>query len=144
MLNATQHKATPGQIAAGVFDLPAPVAGRLHELLTFVRCPDRAEVLARADQIADLVTKMAEPAARSAAGPLGNGDVGAACTDVMIGGALWLMGPLEQALLKRGLQPYYAFSERVSVEQPQPDGSVRKTNEFRHAGFVPAVGCGVE
>lgn len=30
---------------------------------------------------------------------------------------------------------YYAYSERVSVEEPQPDGSVVKKNVFRHKGF---------
>ena len=32
--------------------------------------------------------------------------------------------------------PLYAFSRRESVEEWQPDGSVRKINIFRHDGFV--------
>ena len=50
-----------------------------------------------------------------------------------------LMPALQQALIDAGLRPVYAFSQRVSVEQQQPDGSVRKTNVFRHIGFVGAV-----
>lgn len=30
---------------------------------------------------------------------------------------------------------YYAYSERVSIEEPQPDGSVIKKNVFKHKGF---------
>lgn len=30
---------------------------------------------------------------------------------------------------------YYAYSERVSVEEAQPDGSVIKKNVFKHKGF---------
>ena len=54
----------------------------------------------------------------------------------MIGGAPFLMGPLEAALLKDNRVPVYAFSVRESVEAPQADGSVRKANVFRHGGFV--------
>lgn len=57
----------------------------------------------------------------------------------MIGGAPFLMAPLEGALRTRGVIPLYAFSVRESVEEALPDGSVRKTQVFRHAGFVPAV-----
>lgn len=31
---------------------------------------------------------------------------------------------------------WYAFSERVSVDVPQPDGSVVKTSVFKHMGWV--------
>ena len=30
---------------------------------------------------------------------------------------------------------YYAFSERCSIEETQPDGSVVKKNIFKHKGF---------
>jgi hypothetical protein len=48
------------------------------------------------------------------------------------------MAPLEVALRAHGITPLYAFSVRESVDQVQPDGSVRKVATFRHAGFV---GC---
>jgi hypothetical protein len=59
----------------------------------------------------------------------------------MIGGAPYLMAPLEVALRAHGITPLYAFSVRESVEQTQPDGSVRKIAVFRHGGFV---GCEID
>ena len=57
----------------------------------------------------------------------------------MIGGAPFLMSPLESALLNNGIEPVYAFSTRESVEKKLPDGSVQKTNIFKHKGFVPPI-----
>lgn len=56
----------------------------------------------------------------------------------MIGGALWLMTPLQMYLKMAGIQPVFAFSKRVSVEQTLPDGTVQKVNAFRHEGFIEA------
>ena len=49
------------------------------------------------------------------------------------------MGPLAAALREQGLEPVFAFTERVSVDEPQTDGSVRKTAVFKHSGWVPAI-----
>ncbi len=57
---------------------------------------------------------------------------------VMIGGAPYLMGPLETALKKDGFIPLYAYSERVGVETNNPDGTVSKRFEFKHLGFYEA------
>ncbi|MHB0929605.1 MAG: hypothetical protein ACYC3W_12015, partial [Candidatus Nanopelagicales bacterium] len=57
----------------------------------------------------------------------------------MIGGAPFLMAPLEKALLSIGINPVFAFSERKSVEAHGADGTVTKTQVFKHVGFVPAV-----
>lgn len=54
----------------------------------------------------------------------------------MIGGAPYLMAPLEIALRDVGIRPLYAFSVRASVEKTRPDGSVEKINVFKHGGFV--------
>ena len=54
----------------------------------------------------------------------------------MIGGAPFLMGPLERALISRGIFPAYAFSRREVVEKATADGEVTKTAVFRHEGFV--------
>ena len=54
----------------------------------------------------------------------------------MIGGAPYLMSALENALMAVGIKPLYSFSERVSMEETIADGTVRKTNVFRHVGFV--------
>ena len=41
--------------------------------------------------------------------------------------------------LKPTVPVYYAYSERVSVEEAQPDGSVAKKNVFKHKGFYQYV-----
>lgn len=41
--------------------------------------------------------------------------------------------------LKPTVPIFYAYSERVSIEEPQPDGSVVKKNIFKHKGFYPYV-----
>ena len=39
-------------------------------------------------------------------------------------------------VVSKNIMPfYYAYSERVSIEEPQEDGSVLKKNVFRHKGF---------
>lgn len=130
IVNLTQHPATPDQIAAGVVDLPAAERASLTGLLTFDSLPVAGEIEARAADIAELAVS--------------NGFGGDDADDpvparAMIGGAPYLMAPLETALRVIGIEPVYAFSTRASVEQTMPDGSVRKVNDFRHAGFVPAV-----
>jgi hypothetical protein len=130
ILNLTQHPATPEQVAAGVVDLEGKNLERLKELLTF----DSIEVAVkqrfdRAKQIADLVSRI----------KLGDEDSlheDGTAIHVMIGGAPYLMAPLENVLMKDNRVPVYAFSVRESVEQIQSDGSVVKSNIFRHKGFV--------
>lgn len=128
VLNLTQHAASPDQVAVGVLDLPADEREAVASLLTFDLCPDAAEVAARAADLAEI-------AALSSAWP---GDGAPADGRVMIGGAPWLMAPLVAALAARRLVPVFAFSRRESVDTVQPDGTVRKTAVFRHAGWVPA------
>ncbi len=118
-LNLTQHAATPEQIAAGVVDLQGTGATTLRHLLTFKHIPERDDVLAAAEAIAALAKAHGAQAA-------------------MIGGAPFLMGPLEIELKLVGIKPVYAFSRRESVEEAMPNGSVRKTAILRHAGFVSA------
>jgi hypothetical protein len=120
ILNLTQHSATPDQILAGVVDLPESDRDSLKRLLTFETLPTAAEIVERANAIAAM-------------------EEGGEYLHAMIGGAPYLMAPLERALRSVGVYPVYAFSTRESVEQAEPDGTVRKINVFRHAGFVPAV-----
>ena len=122
IVNLTQHAATPAQKSAGVADLPAALRVELQELLQFDSLPTSADISSRADALANLAAQAAP-----------YGDM------AMIGGAPYLMAPLEWALREKGIQPLYAFSKRESAEQVQPDGSVRKVNVFRHMGFVEAV-----
>ena len=119
IINFTQHAATDEQKAAGVVDLEGAAAAELRRLLTFDSLPTRAEIRERSLDLTDL-------AAVSGGGA------------VMIGGAPFLMGPLEKALKDAGLKVVYAFSRRESEDQHQPDGSVKKVAVFRHAGFIEA------
>ena len=118
ILNLTQHAASQTQTEAGV--IAASFADRLPSLLTFVGIPSPLEIRQRAEVIASLAA-----------------DDGV--SQAMIGGAPFFMAPLEKALQAVGITPLYAFSERVSVDAIQQDGTVRKIAEFRHLGFVPAV-----
>lgn len=121
ILNLTQHAATPAQIEGGVVDLGRNDKKELEQLLTFTEIPTSSEVDYRVERLVGLAVE--HPCIE---------DIDA----VMIGGAPWLMAPLEKALSREGLTPLYAFSRRESVEVPQEDGSLRKTAVFRHVGFV--------
>ena len=120
ILNLTQHQSTPEQ---GCVDLQGEALSVLKGLLTFETLPTRQEILDRATAIANLaavaISDLAAPSA-------------------MIGGAPFLMGPLEAALKERGITPLYAFSVRESVDEVLPDDSVRKVAVFRHKGFIEA------
>lgn len=120
ILNLTQHAATPAQIEAGVVE-PDPITKVvIHALLTFTTIPDFVEIQERAEALADILNDSGYRAA-------------------MIGGAPYLMGPLEETLRKRGEGAVYAFSVRESKEEDDGSGGVRKTTVFRHLGFVEAA-----
>lgn len=119
VLNLTQHNATPDQMQAGVVE-PEGKA-EIRELLTFEELPTDRHVWERACTLARL--------ARVECEKLG-------AKKVMIGGAPFLMAYLQRALNLHGLDAVFAFSKRVTVEEPQPDGTVKKTQIFKHEGFV--------
>ena len=122
ILNLTQHASTPEQ---GCYDLQRQDLADLKRLLTFQSLPTRQEILYRAAVIADLADATI-------------GDTPTMSRAAMIGGAPFLMGPLEAALKERGITPLYAFSVRESVDEVLPDGSVRKVAVFCHKGFIEA------
>ena len=112
IINLTQHAGTPEQ---GVTE---PADKKLvQELLTFDALPSASEIRGRAEALASIAMQSGADSA-------------------MIGGAPYLMSALECALMDAGVKPMYAFSVRESVDQTQPDGSVRKVAVFRHTGFV--------
>ena len=125
ILNLTQHAATPEQTAAGVVDLTTAQRAVVSQWLTFETPPSRPVIKTRARLLAQAATNDS-----SMVGEVGPFDA------AMIGGAPYLMGPLEDALLDLCIVPLYAFSKRESVETVGSDGSVTKTNVFRHGGFV--------
>lgn len=118
ILNLTQHAATTDQVAAGVVE-PADKKA-VQALITFDELPTSQEILRRADRLAVMASESSHKKA-------------------LIGGAPFFMGPLEDALWSYGVEPVYAFSKRESADEKQPDGSVKKIQVFRHAGFIPAV-----
>lgn len=115
MLNLTQHAATAEQLAAGVVE-PADKK-QVQELLTFNELPSAGDIAQRAEALAQLAKAAGAKVA-------------------MVGGAPFFMAPLEKSLRAVGIKSAYAFSKRESVDEKQPDGSVKKTQTFRHAGFV--------
>ena len=119
ILNLTQHNATAEQIEQGVFDAPAEIHSTIKALLTFDELPSKERLSNNANALVDIAM-----------------DMGA--THVMIGGAPFFMGVLENALKESGIAPLYAFSQRVSVEKANENGEVVKTNIFKHIGFVEA------
>lgn len=118
ILNLTQHAATPEQVAAGVVE-PANKA-TVQALITFDDLPMAEQLRTAAHAVAEIAAQSGAPAA-------------------MIGGAPFFMGPLECALRERGITPLYAFSKREAADVQQTDGSVKKTQVFRHVGFVEAA-----
>lgn len=127
ILNLTQHASTPDQQAAGVVDLPAEDRANLQALLTFESLPDHQDMEDRASFLAAM-----------AYDALDDNGCGLTGRQVMIGGAPFFMAHLERALREQVLYPVYAFSRRVTEEQTQPDGSIKKIAVFKHEGFVPA------
>jgi hypothetical protein len=115
IINLTQHPGTPEQ---GVKE-PSDKKG-VQALLTFSTLPTSAEIRERAEKLAAIAVAEGANAA-------------------MIGGAPYLMGPLESALRSAGVKALYAFSVRQSVEKTDGDGNVVKVNVFKHVGFVEAA-----
>jgi len=118
ILNLTQHWATPAQKAQGVFEPPDKAA--VKHLLTFPTPPSREETERRAEALAEIAASTG-------------------VKRVMIGGAQWLIAPLTAALVRRGMEPVFAFSRRVAKDLQQPDGSVKREFVFKHVGWVPAA-----
>lgn len=121
ILNLTQHFATDEQSVAGVFQLDGAAREELVQLLNFNSLPSKEEVRQRAKAIANLAVREA-------------GWV----SEAMIGGAPFLMAPLERELEARNIEVRYAFSLRESIEHLNETGEVVKTSAFRHKGFVPS------
>lgn len=124
IINLTQHGASAEQMQAGVFDLKT-CNDILREELTFNHLPSALDIRRRAEAIADLASTCTNEAGEFA-------------SHAMIGGAPYLMAPLETALRAKGIVPLYAFSVRESVEKII-DGATVKVGVFRHAGFVSAA-----
>jgi hypothetical protein len=115
ILNLTQHQATADQLEAGVVE-PASKE-MVRKLLTVNEIPRAGDLKARAEALAAIA-------------------VAEGATTAMIGGAPYLMAPLEAALREAGVKPVYAFSRRESVDVHGAGGTVTKTAVFVHAGWI--------
>lgn len=116
ILNLTQHNATADQIKEGIENVPSRLKEQLEGLLTFPADYDLTLLVTRAKALAQLVSELRYDA-------------------VMIGGLPALMSHLERELIALGIGVCYARTERVSVDQPQADGSNKKVSVFRYAGL---------
>ena len=123
ILNLTQHEATPEQTADGVVEPENKEF--VKDCLTFKKKPTPNDIYIAISALVSVAKEWQD-----------SGTDEHSRNDVMIGGAPYLMAPLATLLTRRGLNPVYAYSERVSAEVVQPDGSVVKTSVFKHMGFV--------
>ncbi len=60
------------------------------------------------------------------------------CTIVQLGGSpmfLYIAGAIMNGCMSKSVL-LFAHSERVSVDSPQPDGTVIKTSVFKHIGWI--------
>jgi len=114
--NLTQHNSTKEQQEIGVVDL-IERQDEIKTLLTFDEIPTKEEMEDRAERLVRIVKE--EGIFDSA----------------MIGGAPFFMSTLEKVLKENGIQPLYAFSKRISIEEEQ-NGQIIKKSIFKFEGFV--------
>ena len=133
ILNLTQHVATQEQLEAGVIEPTPEFKKFVQAQITFNTMPTREEIKERVVLLGNKTSRYLRALnIENGVKPTPKG------TKIMIGGAPYLMGPLESYLKAVQLVPVYAYSERVSEEVVQDDGSVSKINVFKHLGFVEA------
>lgn len=125
ILNLTQHQATADQIADGVFEPSTEVKAEVKKLLTFdSHVISTPTIISRnAKDLANLVAKEFNPRD----------------TAVMIGGAPFFMSALANELTAVGYTVLYSFTDRVSIDVKNEDGTITKTSVFKHLGFVQHV-----
>lgn len=115
LVNLTQHDLTMEQMANNT--VMKVDRNKVSELLTFTKLPDVDDINYKAYYLAHLAKE-------------------SGATHALIGGAPYLMSELERALKRVKIVPVYSFSERVSQERLGTNGSVVKTNVFKHIGFI--------
>ena len=128
ILNFTQHKATPEQVAAGVLDPSPDRAKVIKRLLTFDDLPTQADVNYACVFLYQIYELWTIELGETFEGPQDT------WPQVMIGGAPFLMPELELRFINRSITVNYAFSKRESVENIS-NGIVVKDSVFRHLGF---------
>lgn len=134
ILNLTQHDGTPEQVAEGLVE---PSDKEYVQKLLTIEAKDLLEVPQRARLLARFAKREATNRPFDFHSMKTHG-LNPTITGVMIGGFPAMMSLLEKEIRKVGLLPMYSFSERRSVDQPQPDGSVKRVGVFKHTFFFPA------
>jgi hypothetical protein len=129
-INLTQHELTAEQKEDAYWVRFDSYNGtnsniEIKKLLTFEFQPDTAEIQERAEKLAEIAEGIFLQLDPEEALP----------HKTLIGGAPYLMGPLEKELHKRGIQPMYSFSKRVSIETTNEKGII-KTSTFKHVGWI--------
>lgn len=123
ILNLTQHQCTIDQLDYMVGEISID-RKEVSDLLTIKEFPTFSTVAEKALGLAELAATAANEAGVEPTNIL-----------VSIGGLPYLMAPLVEELKKRGFTPVYSFTQRVSVDIDNGDGSVTKTNVFKHEGW---------
>lgn len=124
VINVTQHPITNDQLndLENRFKEVAVINSEgdmFKKDLTFMTIPSAEELTKRAKKIANDAHIMGVSYA-------------------IVAGAPYFMSALEKELFRLDIMPMYSFSERVSQETTETDGTVRKVNVFKHVGFIEA------
>lgn len=132
VINLTQHTFSQEQLAefkaAGVKDENIiDTNDEIKALITFNGDIDVEIIRERANNVRDYVKKFLD---------YDNNVVGYALT----GGAPFFQAAVNEACRINGFVAMASYSERVSQERVQADGTIVKSSVFKHKGFVP---CGV-
>ena len=143
ILNLTQHTSTDSQKEAGVFEPTLDEKNIVKQFLTMETLPSKSEIKKRAAGLAEEaydilwnIEKNENFSDKSIDEAYALVDTALYGRKVLIAGAPYLMSYLEEELHNRMLIPVYSFSERVSEEVHNEDGSVTKRNVFMHKGFI--------
>ena len=125
IINLTQHELTPEQ--REFIDIECHTdRQKVKDLLTFTKLPSKEDIYYRALDLAAIVENIIDQ------------DEHVDLFLILVGGAPYLMKPLIEELKRLEVIPVFSYTDRVSVETMQPDGSVVKTQVFKHLGFVEA------
>lgn len=126
IINLTQHPFSQDQLnefaLAGITaDNIIDTNDTLKAIITFTGEIDVAIIQEKANQLSEYIAQY----------------VGDKSCLAMVGGAPFFQMAVNVACLNHNVLPLAAYSERVSVESVQADGSIAKQNIFKHKGFIP-------
>lgn len=126
IINLTQHLFSQDQLnefaLAGITaDNIIDTNDTLKAIITFTGEIDVAVIQEKANQLSQYIAQY----------------VGDKPCLAMVGGAPFFQMAVNVACLNHNVLPLAAYSERVSVESVQADGSIVKQNIFKHKGFIP-------